>query len=356
MTIRYVRQSFDPSCPTGGSFFACDYGSMFVGCCTGDNPCGDAGCSAGDLQPASFVASAYGTFADQLCNAGSQWYTCAGANPSFMGCCQSDACSNNGCPAQDLTPGILQSVPALNSAYDPISNPGATSSAVASSTSAPMTTPTATSVANSQTSIAGTPTSTGTSAEAFASSTSSPTTITSQRSSGPHTAAIAGGAVGGVAVLGILLVLLLWYCRRNVRASRRHMDDSRAFSGTAGIVTSNDASYAEKVSPSMYTYQTPDSLMPSPHSAAASPPPPAYHFPAELHHDSSPAPSFRGFPSPPRSSYGMGIRGPDELHLGEAERFMTVSPALSTRSPVPYRDVELSELDARGSGRRCGLR
>ncbi|MCJ1436943.1 hypothetical protein MMC27_006326 [Xylographa pallens] len=350
MTIRYGRQSFDPSCPTGGSFFACDYGSMFVGCCTGDNPCGDAGCSAGDLQPASFVASAYGTFADQLCNAGSQWYTCAGTNPSFMGCCQSDACSNNGCPAQDLTPGTLQSVPALNSAYNPISNPSATSSAAASSTSAPMTTPTTTSVPNSQTSIAGTPTSTSTSAGASASSTSPPETSTSQHSSSPHTAAIAGGAVGGVAFLALLLALLLWYCRRNVRASRRHMDNSRAFSGAAGITASNDASHAEKASPSVYTYQTPDSLKPSLHSAAASPTPPAYHSPAELHHESSPVPSFQGFPSPPRSSYGMGTRAQDELHMGEAERFMTVSPALSARSPVPYRDVELSELDAGGQG------
>ncbi|MCJ1387039.1 hypothetical protein MMC17_010168 [Xylographa soralifera] len=331
MTVTYVRQSFDPSCPNGGSFFACDYGSMFVGCCTGDNPCGDAGCSAGDLQPASFVASAYGTFADQLCNAGSQWYTCAGTDPSFMGCCQSDACSNNGCPAQDLTPGILQSVPALNSAYNPISNPSATSSAAAPSTSALLTTSTTSSVTTSQTSITGTSISTGTLAGASASSTTSAETITSQHSSGPHTAAIAGGAVGGVAVLALLLGLLLWYCRRNVRASRRNMDNSRAISGVAGIAASDDTSYAEKASPS---------------AAAASTPPPAYNYPAELHNESSPVPSFQGFPSPPRSSYGMGIRGQDELHMGEVERFMTVSPALSAGSPVLYRDVELSELDA----------
>ena len=57
-------------------------------------------------------------------------------------------------------------------------------------------------------------------------------------------------------------------------------------------------------------------------------------------------PSFQGFSSPSRSSYGMGITAQDELHMREAERFMTVSPALSASSPVPYRDVELSELDA----------
>ena len=41
--------------------------------------------------------------------------------------------------------------------------------------------------------------------------------------------------------------------------------------------------------------------------------------------------------------------------MGEAERFMTVSPALPAETPVPYRDVELSELDA-GGGAGSGLR
>ncbi|MCJ1393413.1 hypothetical protein MMC18_006287 [Xylographa bjoerkii] len=269
-----------------------------------------------------------------------------------MGCCQSNACSNNGCPAQDLTPGVLQSVAALNSAYDPISDPSATSSATASSTSAPVATSTTTSVTTSQTSSTGSQTPTGTSATASTScSTSSPQIIASQHSSGTPTAAIAGAVVGGVAVLAFLLGLLLWSCRRNVRASRQHMDDSRAFSRAAGNAVGDDAAYAEKASPSVYIYQTPDSIKPLPQSAAASPPPPppaVYHYPAELHHDSSPVPSFQGFPSPPRSPYGLGMKGRDELHMGEAERFMTVSPALSAGSPMPYRDVEVSELDAGG--------
>ncbi|MCJ1287214.1 hypothetical protein MMC26_006562 [Xylographa opegraphella] len=320
---------------------------MFVGCCTGDNPCADTGCSAGDLQPASFVPSAYGTFSDQLCNAGSQWFTCVGTNPSFLGCCQSDACASNGCPAQDLTPGILQSVPALNSVYDPVPKPSTTSPAATSFTSAPVSISMTTSVPTLRTSTTGVSKSTGTLAGAAASSSPSPETDTSQNSSGSHTAAIAGGVVRGVAVLAFLLAILLWYCRRNVRASRRHMDDSRAFSGMAGLAASDKASHPEKPSPSVYAYRTPDSVKP-PQSAATSSPPPAYHYHAKLHNESSPMPSFQGLPSRPQSFHRIGIRNQDELHMGETERFVTVSPALSARSPVPYRDVDLSELDGVG--------
>ncbi|MCJ1400233.1 hypothetical protein MMC11_003437 [Xylographa trunciseda] len=256
-----------------------------------------------------------------------------------------------GANAQDLTPGILQSVAALNSAYDPISDPSATSNVAASSASAPVIISTTTGVTLSHTSSTGSLSSMSIStAAAAASSSSTPQNITSQYSSGPPTAAIAGGVVGGLAVLALLIGLLLWYCRRNVRSSRRHMDDSRAFSSAAGLAAGDDAACVEKPSPSVYTYQTPDSLKAPPHSAAISPAPLAYNHPAELHNESSPVPSFQGFPSPPRSPYGLGVSNRDELHMGEAERFMTVSPGLSMGSPGPYRDVEVSELDSGGGG------
>ena len=42
-----------------------------------------------------------------------------------------------------------------------------------------------------------------------------------------HTGAIAGGAVGGIAAIAILVALLMWYCKRNTSASRQHMQESR---------------------------------------------------------------------------------------------------------------------------------
>ncbi|KAF2459472.1 hypothetical protein BDY21DRAFT_191238 [Lineolata rhizophorae] len=97
---------FNPSCPSGGSFHVCTSGSRFVGCCRSLDPCSDLGCSDGNIEPASFDASAYGTFSDQECPTGSSFYACADADPPFMGCCQSNPC-NEGCPDDDLTQAFL---------------------------------------------------------------------------------------------------------------------------------------------------------------------------------------------------------------------------------------------------------
>ena len=103
------RQAFSPSCPSGGTFYACQSGTNFVGCCNSE--ASSNGCSDGNLEPASFNTAYYGQFKDQECPTGSRWYTCTGTKPPFMGCCKSNPCSNDGCPAGDLTAGFLSSNP-----------------------------------------------------------------------------------------------------------------------------------------------------------------------------------------------------------------------------------------------------
>ncbi|OCK81126.1 hypothetical protein K432DRAFT_296233, partial [Lepidopterella palustris CBS 459.81] len=81
MSLNYKRQSFDPSCPSGGDWYACGYGSSFVGCCTSD-PC-KLDCPDGNLKPASFNTAYYGKFPELSCQSGIQFWTCTGSDPPF---------------------------------------------------------------------------------------------------------------------------------------------------------------------------------------------------------------------------------------------------------------------------------
>ncbi|RDI85335.1 Versicolorin B desaturase [Venturia inaequalis] len=105
---------FQPSCPSGGSFYVCNtLKSSFVGCCATDvDPCTSPnGCSKGNLRSTSFDKTYFGQFHDQSCNDGS-FYTCTGTKPGpFMGCCKSNPCANGGCAAVDLEAMRLSSDP-----------------------------------------------------------------------------------------------------------------------------------------------------------------------------------------------------------------------------------------------------
>lgn len=105
---------FQPSCPSGGSFYVCNTPrSSFVGCCATDvDPCTSPnGCSKGNLRSTSFNKTYYGQFHDQSCNDGS-FYTCTGTKPGpFVGCCKSNPCANGGCAAVDLEAMRLSSDP-----------------------------------------------------------------------------------------------------------------------------------------------------------------------------------------------------------------------------------------------------
>lgn len=190
------------SCPAGGSFYACADGSNFVGCC-GSNPCAN-GCPAGLLEPAGFDPNQYGQFGDQQCDAG-LFYTCifdSQSSSTFMGCCKSNACSQKQCPTDDLAGAFLSDNPTKAAPFLALNG---TVEIVASSSSA------------STTSTAS-PTVAGVGASSTTSSSSSATILPSSQ---PQTnvGAIAGGAVGGFAVLMAFILGLLYLRHRQRKAN-----------------------------------------------------------------------------------------------------------------------------------------
>lgn len=104
------------SCPDGGSFYICkEAKSRFIGCCT-ENPCtdGTGDCPQSALRYSSFNKDAYRDVPQESCAAPhneSTWYTCTGISPPFMGCCASNPCANEGCPAKDLLAARLSDEP-----------------------------------------------------------------------------------------------------------------------------------------------------------------------------------------------------------------------------------------------------
>lgn len=117
--------TFDPTCKDDGAkWYACPATSSnrspFVGCCKTD-PCTISGCAVGNLAPASFNASAYGTMPDPSCGAASTFHSCVNIpknDTTFWGCCKTDACSAEGmkCPKGDLTAAVLDTA-SLQQAY-----------------------------------------------------------------------------------------------------------------------------------------------------------------------------------------------------------------------------------------------
>ncbi|KAI9738612.1 MAG: hypothetical protein M1834_008116 [Cirrosporium novae-zelandiae] len=173
------------SCPSGGDWYACTPGG-FVGCCASD-PCTND-CPDGNLKPASFQASQYGKFSDQLCNLGSSWYTCAYTDPPFMGCCEVNPCANTtGCPTDALTPGFLKSAPDAIAPFVAVTATGSVSTSTSTPTSAAIT--------------------------------------TTSKSSQVSTGAVVGAIIGSIAGVAILLTLL-WFWIRGRRRRRSNIANS----------------------------------------------------------------------------------------------------------------------------------
>lgn len=213
MSALFRRAEFNPSCPSGGTFYVCDSGSKFVGCCKG-SPCVN-GCSDGNLSPASFNADAYKSpFQDQSCPQGSSWYSCAFTDPPFLGCCKSDPCGT-GCPVGDLTAGFLSSNPAAAAQYLSYGSSATKSSRPTSLGGSSLTT---SSVSNSlaPSSI------TGSSAKTSAASQSA---VASSSQKDSHAGAIAGGVGGGIFLLIMLGALRLCYQQRKGRTSTKPLNE-----------------------------------------------------------------------------------------------------------------------------------
>jgi hypothetical protein len=125
-------------CPSGGSWYTCTSGSRFLGCCRTD-PCVHD-CPDGNLEPASFDPSIYGQFPDEICNIGSQFYTCV-EKPSFVGCCKTNPCQPQGCPEGDLSQAYLKVQADASQAFVYSSLAASTSTPSLTSTSASSTLP-----------------------------------------------------------------------------------------------------------------------------------------------------------------------------------------------------------------------
>ncbi|KAK5097321.1 hypothetical protein LTR70_003671 [Exophiala xenobiotica] len=202
---------FDPYCPSGGSWYACGNGTNFAGCC-GEYPCTESGCSAGLLYDASFDASKYGTFSDQQC---------------------SDGQATSGCPSDSLAAIYLSANPSEANQFDP--QPPLAGS---SSTFSPLST--ASSTLTTSSSSAPSPTATGSAAAA-----STAAALRGDHHSTP-VGAIAGGAVGGFALL-CAIVFIVWRVKyHSKRSTKRHSELSGLHDSPAGDQNGTQNSNAQE--------------------------------------------------------------------------------------------------------------
>ncbi|KAL8697931.1 MAG: hypothetical protein Q9201_006850 [Fulgogasparrea decipioides] len=235
------RQIFQPSCPQGGAWAACGFGSRFVGCCLDASAACVNGCSDEDLKPASFVKEHYLDITSSTCPEGSQWYTCATPDIPFMGCCTSNPCQLNGCPTNDLRAAYLSTDEAEAAPYSAVADPSAVrtpaSSLSPTSASSPMehTTTAASTAAPSSSSTAHT-----------------------------GTGAIVGGIVGSLTAIIVLAVLAFLVIRR--RRQRRNP--------TAMTLPNNDEDMSAP------PYQD-SSTLATPIHELETPPPDPWHAPNE---------------------------------------------------------------------------
>lgn len=124
------------TCPLNVTFYACDFGERFLGCCENGSPADTCtnGCPQEDLLPASFEKQYYDDITAAACTRG-DWWSCANTYPPFLGCCLSNPCLS-GCPESDLTAAIFSQNQTDNPLYSAITNaPAATTSTASSSTS-----------------------------------------------------------------------------------------------------------------------------------------------------------------------------------------------------------------------------
>ena len=188
MSLLNRRQAFEPSCTSGGTWYSCGFGSRFVGCCRSSNAC-ENGCSAGNLEPATFDPDSYGDFPDQECSIG-LWYTCTATNPPFLGCCKSNPCNIGSCPAGDLAAGFLSNDSAIAASFSPTG--GASSTPTINPTSSPTST-----------------------------STTQPTSTHNVPAG-----AIAGGAVGGAIIAAGLIGFLIYLRKKTSKSNIVHHSPS----------------------------------------------------------------------------------------------------------------------------------
>ena len=249
MATLSARQVFQPSCPQGGDWAACNFGSRFVGCCLEASAACVEGCSQENLKPASFLKERYPDVTKSVCPTGSKWYTCQSTIPTFMGCCTSDPCAQNGCPSDGLRAAILSSNESEAGPYSAIPDPAATQTP--SISSSPSSTPSAKQSAS------------GNATSEVSSSSTSHVSI----------GGVVGGIVGGIAVIALVAALAFFLIRRRRRQRR---------SSTTIALADSD-----KETPASFFQDS------SPFHELETPPPGAWHTPTGKVHE-LPSPDLGG--------------------------------------------------------------
>lgn len=183
------------SCPLNITFYACDFGERFLGCCVNGSPANTCthGCPQEDLLPANFEKEDYDYISRAACTSG-DWWSCANTAPPFLGCCLSNPCLD-GCPPSDLRAAIFSQNQTDNPLYSAIHDTPAAASSMSIAAASP--TPVLT---------------TG----AAHSAAAGPSPIHKN-----STGEIVGGIIGGVAaVAGILLGVVLLYRRLKAQGQK----------------------------------------------------------------------------------------------------------------------------------------
>ncbi|KAI5370160.1 hypothetical protein Slin15195_G010380 [Septoria linicola] len=233
------------TCSQGGEFYACGEGSRFVGCCASD-PC-SVGCAAGNLKTTSFDTAQYGQIPDQHCSTG-LFYTCNFTTPAFWGCCTTSACAGSqGCAATALAGAFLSTNTALAAPFLALNETWEGSD------------------------------------QGTATDQPADPVVTADSSSSSNTGTVAGGVVGGIAGLALILLGFLWLYRRQRRRAGAPVPESTEDSGKAQVQElSHDASTAVGLkelppnwtsSPSMPSYHS----SPEFQNGEWSPRPPSYY-------------------------------------------------------------------------------
>ncbi|KAM6515727.1 hypothetical protein FALCPG4_013940 [Fusarium falciforme] len=104
------------TCPRGGDFYVCDKAKVqFIGCCAIDPCANDGVCPEDQLVLSSFTKAKYDDLPPQSCDNSTStdedeealWYTCGFTNPPFLGCCTTNPCGDAVCPSKNLAPAVL---------------------------------------------------------------------------------------------------------------------------------------------------------------------------------------------------------------------------------------------------------
>ena len=336
--------SIHAQCPSNSTFFACDYGTRFLGCClstlSSNEVCG-TGCLSSSLTSLSFEKEYYNQVTTGACGSSEgKWYTCPDTDPPFLGCCKSNPCQAGGCQAGALVPASLSEDQAQQAAYAPvIEGPTTTSGGVATSSSVPITS----SVSFISTATPDTTTS------PKASVTSSAAATSSEASSAPSTAvtvgAVLGGLLGGIFLSLAIAILFIFYKRR--KTSRRRADGRKGLGPIPCISTlvltclSTDSDQLD-----ILPRSTPRSPTSTCHEMSSD------RETHELHSTSTPPrelaskeipPTVHELPSPVPSAFGLHLKRSTSSFGGSQREVGTPSP-----SAGPYQSdgaATVSDID-----------